>query len=106
MYQSVRSLHDDLTAYYGGQMSAHELYDQWVTTAPDVSLIDAGARRSFAQAHEQGTAVDGPLEQLWNATASQMEMVYRSFYEDVGMAKDTLRAEGIEATLEKCFPSI
>ena len=106
MYKSVGSLYDDLIDYYNGQMTADTLYQQWVTDPPDVTLIDAGARRAFQEAYTAGDGVDAAVGRLWEVTAAQMEMVYGVFYDDVGRVKEVLRREGVERAIEEAFPGL
>ena len=106
MYEAVYSLYEDLMSYYNGQMGVQELHEQWVNDPPNTTLIDAGARAEFARVFAQGEDVTAAVGRLWEATAAQMETIYGVFYEDVGRAKDTIRAEGVQRALEECFPSL
>jgi hypothetical protein len=106
MYQAVSSLYNDLAAYYAGQGSIEELHYNWIQAPSDTALIDASSRKAFADAIAAGTDPEPALERLWYAASAQMDQVYVVFYEDVGMAKEQVRREGVLEALDKCFPSL
>ncbi len=61
MYKSVGSLYDDLGDYYNGQLAAQRLWEQWVNDPPDVTLIDARARRALGEAYTSGGDVEATV---------------------------------------------
>jgi hypothetical protein len=106
MYAAVRSIYNDMSSYYSGQMDEASFYEEWVNDPPNVTLIDAGARDAFAQAHRNGQDVTPAMGRLWDATAAQMQMVYAAFYDDVGVTKEQLRREGVQAAIAEAFPTL
>jgi hypothetical protein len=106
MYESVYSLYNDLNSYYSGNMDVGSLYQEWVNDAPDTNLIDSGAPNAFAQAVSDGDDPNDAIGRLWQGTADQLEMVYGNFYDDVGRAKDSIRAQGLETAIAEAFPTL